>query len=75
MLLALHISGDGVNLLSGTISNHVVARGLVTWLVGFDPKHGCHYPGYQRFFLACVGELRFVGRRAATGVRPKAEDT
>ena len=22
-----------------------------------------HYPGYQRFFLACVGELRFFGRR------------
>ena len=42
----LFISGDGVNLLSGTISNNVVARGLVTWLVGFDPKHGCHYPGY-----------------------------
>ena len=21
------------------------------------------YPGYQRFFLACDGELRFVGRR------------
>ena len=32
------------------------------------------YPGYQRFFLACVGELRFVGRRP-TRVRPKAEDT
>ena len=32
------------------------------------------YPGYQRFFLACVGELRFVGRRA-TRVRLKAEDT
>ena len=29
------------------------------------------YPGYQRFFLACVGELRFVGRRP-TRVRPKA---
>ena len=32
------------------------------------------YPGYQRFFLACDGELRFVGRRP-TSVRPKAEDT
>ena len=32
------------------------------------------YPGYQRFFLAYVGELRFVGRRP-THVRPKAEDT
>ena len=32
------------------------------------------YPGYQRFFLACVGELRFVGRRP-TRVRPKGEDT
>ena len=32
-----------------------------------------HYPGYQRFFLACDGELRFVGRRP-TRVRPKAED-
>ena len=32
------------------------------------------YPGYQRFFLACDGELRFVGRRT-TRVRPKAEDT
>ena len=32
------------------------------------------YRGYQRFFLACVGELRFVGRRP-TRVRPKAEDT
>ena len=31
------------------------------------------HPGYQRFFLACVGELRFVGRRP-TCVRPKAED-
>ena len=30
--------------------------------------------GYQRFFLACVGELLFVGRRP-TRVRPKAEDT
>ena len=29
---------------------------------------------YQRFFLACDGELRFVGRRP-TRVRPKAEDT
>ena len=33
-----------------------------------------HYPGYQRFFLACDGELRFVGR-GPTRVRPKAEDT
>ena len=24
------------------------------------------YPGYQRFFLPCYGELRFVGRRAKT---------
>ena len=32
------------------------------------------YPGYQRIFLACDGELRFVGRRP-TRVRPKAEDT
>ena len=32
------------------------------------------YPGYQRFFLAWVGELRFVGRRP-TRVRPKGEDT
>ena len=32
------------------------------------------YPGYQRFFLACDGELRFVGHRP-TRVRPKAEDT
>ena len=32
------------------------------------------YPGYERFFLACDGELRFVGRRP-TRVRPKAEDT
>ena len=30
--------------------------------------------GYQRFFLACVGELRFVGR-GPTRVRPRAEDT
>ena len=29
------------------------------------------YPGYQRFFLVCDGELRFVGRRP-TRVRPKA---
>ena len=33
-----------------------------------------NYPGYQRFFLVCDGELRFVGRRP-TRVRPKAEDT
>ena len=32
------------------------------------------YPGYQRFFLACDRELRFVGRRR-TRVRPKAEGT
>ena len=32
------------------------------------------YPGYQRFLLPCVGELRFVGRRP-TRVRLKAEDT
>ena len=32
------------------------------------------YPGYQRFFLACDGELRFVGHRP-TRVPPKAEDT
>ena len=32
------------------------------------------YPGYQRFFLACDGELPFVGRRP-TRVRPKAEGT
>ena len=32
------------------------------------------YPGYQRFFLACDGELRFVGHRP-TQVPPKAEDT
>ena len=31
------------------------------------------YPRYQRFFLACDGELRFVGRRP-TRVRLKAED-
>ena len=30
--------------------------------------------GTRRFFLACVRELRFVGRRP-TRVRPKAEDT
>ena len=29
------------------------------------------YPGYQGFFLACVGKLRFVGRRP-TRVRLKA---
>ena len=32
------------------------------------------YPGYQRFFLACDGEFRFVGHRP-TRVRPKAEDS
>ena len=32
------------------------------------------YPGYQRCFLACDGELRFVGRKP-TRVRPKAEGT
>ena len=31
-------------------------------------------PCYQRFFLACDGELRFVGPRP-TRVGPKAEDT
>ena len=35
---------------------------------------GAQYPGYQRLFLACDGELRFVGRRQKR-VRPKAEDT
>ena len=34
-----------------------------------------HYPGYQRFFLACDEELSpGVGRRP-TCVRPKAEET
>ena len=32
------------------------------------------YPGYQRFFLACFVELRFVGRRP-TRVPQKAENT
>ena len=32
------------------------------------------YPGYQRFFLAFDGELRFLCQRP-TRVRPKAEDT
>ena len=32
------------------------------------------YPGYQRFFLACDGKLRFVCRRP-TRVWPKAEET
>ena len=29
------------------------------------------YPGYQSFFLACDGELRFVGRRPKTRARPE----
>ena len=32
------------------------------------------YPGYQRFFLACDGEFRFVARWP-TRAQPKAEDT
>ena len=32
------------------------------------------YPGYQRFFIACDGELRLVYRRP-TRVRSKAEET
>ena len=32
-----------------------------------------NYPGYQGFFLACDGELRFVGRKP-TRLRPKTED-
>ena len=32
------------------------------------------YPGNQRFFLTCDGELHFVGHRP-TRVRLKAEDT
>ena len=40
----------------------------------FWSKLAVDYPGYQRFFLACDGELRFVGRKP-TRVRPKAEDT
>ena len=38
------------------------------------PRFPYMYPGYQRFFLECDGELRFVGRRP-TRVRLKAEDT
>ena len=38
------------------------------------PRFPYMYPGYQRFFLACDGELRFVGRRPKR-VRPKAEDS
>ena len=37
-------------------------------------SHDVLYPGYQRFLLACIGELCFVGHRP-TGVRPKAKDT
>ena len=33
----------------------------------------CMTSGYERFFLACDGELRFVGR-SPTRVRPKAEN-
>ena len=40
----------------------------------FEATRMQQYPGYQRFFLACDGELRFVGRRPSR-VRPKAEDT
>ena len=40
----------------------------------FEATRLQQYHGYQRFFLACDGELRFVGRRP-TRVRPKAEDT
>ena len=40
----------------------------------FEATRLQQYLGYQRFFLACDGELRFVGRRP-TRVRPKAEDT
>ena len=36
------------------------------------PRFPYMYPGYQRFFLECDGELRFVGRRP-TRVRLKAE--
>ena len=32
------------------------------------------YPGYQRFFLACDGELRFVGRRPKTRAAKPAAD-
>ena len=35
-------------------------------------KFKMSYPGYQKFLLACDGELRFVGHRA-TCVRPKAD--
>ena len=34
-----------------------------TRLLETNYKPPKHYPGYQRFFLACVGELRFFGRR------------
>ena len=47
----------------------------------YPANHQQHwtYPGYQRFFLACDGELRFVGRRPKTraaksfNTRPKQE--
>ena len=32
------------------------------------------YPGYQRFFLACDGELGFVGRRPKTRAAKPAAD-
>ena len=45
------------------------------YLYGFEflEERRNGYPGYQRFFLACIGKVRFVGRRP-TRVRPKAED-
>ena len=39
-----------------------------------DEENGI-YPGYQRFFLAYVGELRFVGRRPKTRAAKPREKT
>ena len=48
-------------------------RQVFLYVFEFSEQRRNGYPGYQRFFLACVGEVRFVGRRP-TRVRPKAED-
>ena len=50
-----------VPLIKSNLNNFLMKN--CTRLLETNCKPPKRYPGYQRFFLACVGELRFFGRR------------
>ena len=65
---------NGKKAISLNRRNNNFARASRILHISLPSLHAYYYPGYQRFFLACDGELRFVGRRPMR-VPPKAEDT